>query len=119
MAKKQNDIVGTNNELETTDTIESSVAVDTIGSSETTDTVETPVYEAKLADNETPVYEAPVEAPVEGTLIEYVTAVIPHNYTLRIDNHRILNFVQGTQKMEREHAEHWFSVANGVTIFKG
>jgi hypothetical protein len=50
---------------------------------------------------------------------EQVIVTVPHNYTLRIDNSSTRDFKTGVQKMPRWMAEHWYSKAHGVAVFKG
>jgi hypothetical protein len=69
---------------------------------------------------EAPVQPAPalVETPVVGELVDMVTATVPKAFTLRLDHFREINFKAGVQEMERSHAEHWYSKANGVMVYK-
>ena len=65
-----------------------------------------------------PVLEvAPVETPVAGELVDMVTATVPKAFILRLDHFREIQFKAGVQEMERAHADHWYSKANGVTIY--
>lgn len=71
---------------------------------------------------------SPVKLPDGGPLLpkgeelelsgDTVTAVVPKAYLLRLTHHHVIEVRQGTQSMPREYAEHWWSKANGVTIFK-
>jgi hypothetical protein len=69
----------------------------------------------KTQDIEQDVIEVAEVAEDEST----VTAIIPHKFILNIDHHQQVQYVAGTQLMPRAHAEHKWSVANGVQIFKG
>jgi hypothetical protein len=46
-----------------------------------------------------------------------VTVTAPRGFKLRIDNFHEKQVYPGVQEMERCHAEHWYSIANGVTIY--
>lgn len=67
-----------------------------------------------------PTEQTIAETPVVITLTDPVIAVIPHDFMLTLDGeHSPIKFTAGTKKIEREHAEHWYSKAHGVTIFEG
>ncbi len=55
---------------------------------------------------------------VSGEVVEMVTVTVPHDYNLRLDHFREFKFKAGVQEMEREVAEHWYSKANGVTVYE-
>lgn len=55
---------------------------------------------------------------VVGEVVEMVTVTVPKAFKLRIDNFRELNIKAGVQEMEAELANHWYSKANGVEIYK-
>ncbi len=55
------------------------------------------------------------EASVDGV---YVTVTVPKPFKLRTSHDRIVDYVAGTYEMLVEDAEHWFSKAQGVTIYK-
>lgn len=50
---------------------------------------------------------------------ELIIVTVPRSFTLRIDNATTRDFKAGVQRMPRWMAEHWYSKAHGVTIFKG
>ena len=54
---------------------------------------------------------------IEAELVDMVTVTVPKAFKLRIDSFRELVIKAGVQEMERLHAEHWYSVANGVTVY--
>lgn len=102
----------------------------------TEEVVATPVEESAVTEEvavETPTEEVVTEeqvvepeatteeeiVAVEGELLDMVIAVVPKQFTLNLDHHKQFTYKPGTQRMERDHANHWWSVANGVTIFKG
>lgn len=65
-------------------------------------------------------FVAKVEAEVEKVeveVVEFVTVTVPRAFKLRTGVHVEREFKAGVQEMERELAEHWYSVANGVTIY--
>ena len=45
-----------------------------------------------------------------------VMVIVPKDYTLTDDAHQKFNYTTFTRHMPRSHAEHWFSVAQGVQI---
>ena len=55
---------------------------------------------------------------VADELIDMVTVTVPRPFKLRVDNFREVTVPAGVQEMERELAEHWYSVANGVRIYQ-
>lgn len=64
----------------------------------------------------------PASTPIPtltGELLHTVVAVVPKQYILNLDHHKSVTYQAGTQRMERSHADHWWSKANGVTIFVG
>lgn len=46
-----------------------------------------------------------------------VTVTVPKRFKLRLDNHTVIDIHPGVQNVERMVADHWFSKANGVTVF--
>jgi hypothetical protein len=56
------------------------------------------------------------EAEDEKKEANLVVVNVPKKFSLRLDNDVILHFVAGVQDMDRAHAEHWYSKANGVKI---
>jgi hypothetical protein len=61
--------------------------------------------------------EAKEVVEVADELVDTVTATVPKAFKLRIDNFREITFKAGVQEMERAHAAHWYSHANGVRIY--
>ena len=55
---------------------------------------------------------------VADELVDTVTVTVPKAYKLRIDNHQLIDVAAGIQEMERSHAEHWWSKAQGVKIYR-
>ena len=70
-----------------------------------------------------PTPDAP-EAPVveEATPVAddgvYVTVTVPKAFRLAVEPNKVVDYPAGICEMLIEHAEHWYSVANGVTIYK-
>ena len=60
--------------------------------------------------------EQEAEVKVEATAKKMVTAIVPKNYRLMLDNHSVIEIKAGTQEMEESIAKHWYSIANGVKI---
>lgn len=52
----------------------------------------------------------------EDAKLGVVVVVVPKKYNLRLDNDRVITYHAGVQDMDRAHAEHWYSKANGVKI---
>ena len=52
--------------------------------------------------------------PLLGT----VTVTVPKAFNLRLDTGEIVQIKEGIQEMDRVLAEHWYSVANGVQIYR-
>ena len=83
------------------------------------------ISETEEVSNETP--EATVEEStetkadevLEGELMDMVIVTVPQQFTLNLDHNSQVTYKAGVQKMERAHAEHWFSKAQGVTVFEG
>lgn len=48
---------------------------------------------------------------------ETVTVTVPNTFDLTIDPATTISVKPGIQEMLREHAEHWYAVANGVEIY--
>ena len=67
------------------------------------------------AEAEPEVQQAP-RAPTDDTV--YVTVTVPKAFKLRTTHDHIVDYAAGICEMPVEHAEHWYSVANGVTIYK-
>jgi hypothetical protein len=62
--------------------------------------------------------DAEGKAPViEAAATEQLTVVVPKRFQLTVGNGKILKFAPGVQKMDPEIANHWYTKANGVTIF--
>ncbi len=47
---------------------------------------------------------------------EMVDVVVPKAYRLTLDNGVMVQYASGTKQMPKEHAEHWWSAAMGVTL---
>ena len=58
------------------------------------------------------------QAP-EASDPEVVIALVPKAYKLRTNEGIVHSIPQGTHRMPRHMAEHWYSKANGVTLFEG
>jgi hypothetical protein len=76
----------------------------------------TPGASIPAADAKTLVAETTGVDPEE---VEMVTAVVPSEFSLTDGHHVQVKYMAGTQEMPRKHAEHWYAVANGVTIYTG
>jgi hypothetical protein len=69
--------------------------------------------------------EAPEEAGGEGVDtglkigVDEVIVTVPKEYILRLDHNNVSTIKAGVQVMKRELADHWYSKANGVEVFKG
>lgn len=63
--------------------------------------------------------ESEVEAAVPGESGRMVTVMIPKDYKLTLDgSHHEVQYRAGIDEMPIEHAEHWFSKAIGVEIYR-
>jgi len=49
--------------------------------------------------------------------VEMVTVIVPKAYTLTLDDGRVLLVPAGIQEMSVDNAAHWFSKAQGVTVY--
>ena len=86
---------------------------------------EVPAQEvAPVAEVAVPSAEStPVETVVEevkaivAEAVVMVTVTVPKMFKLRLDTHAETIVQAGIQEMSLELAEHWFSKANGVTIY--
>lgn len=58
--------------------------------------------------------DSDADAHVDTLLI----VTVPRPFLLRLSNTELLEIRQGVQKMSSEIANHWYSIANGVEIFK-
>ena len=54
----------------------------------------------------------------ENTIEGKVTVTSPKAFKLRVDNHVTVDYKAGVQEMPVSHAEHWYSKANGVVVYK-
>lgn len=54
------------------------------------------------------------EAAAEAT--STVKVVVPKAFSLVIDHHHDVKYQAGTYDMPADHAEHWWSKANGVVL---
>lgn len=96
--------------------------VDPAVAGETAPNVETTVETEPLAidpnvDTATSETANAPEAAVEGEVLDLVIVTVPKAYKLCLDGFHMREFKAGIQQMERSHAEHWYSVANGVAIY--
>lgn len=69
---------------------------------------------------ETPKVTAP-SVPTPASMLptaDTVLTTVPVPFKLTIDHHHDVAYPAGTVRMPREHAEHWWAKANGVTIAK-
>lgn len=73
-----------------------------------------PVVDTPVAVPDVVVVPAPV-VPEAGK----VTAIIPKNFNLTLDDMTVVNYKAGTRDIPVEHAEHWYAKANGVKIYTG
>lgn len=55
------------------------------------------------------------EPVVQGPV--YCTVTVPRDYRLTGDDHVVHPYKAGVQEMLVEHADHWYSKANGVTKY--
>ena len=75
---------------------------------------------APASKNEVPIEPIPeAVAPVVDETIQTVTVTVPKAFKLRLDDHTEYQFQAGVQQMDPTVASHWYSVANGVTIYNG
>lgn len=68
------------------------------------------------AEAEQEVVQAAPRDPSDDTV--YVTVTVPKAFKLRTTHDHVYDYAAGICEMPLEHAEHWYSVANGVTIYK-
>lgn len=61
--------------------------------------------------------EDTVQEDVGTPVAQLVTVVIPHRYTLTLDDGAAVVYEAGTREMPRDHAEHWWSRTQGVSIY--
>lgn len=47
---------------------------------------------------------------------EQVLVQVPKAFTLRIDNHAVVNMPAGVYKVDRFIASHWYSIANKIKV---
>ena len=74
----------------------------------------------KKAKNEVPVEPIPEAVePMVNETVQTVTVTVPKAFKLRLDDHTEYQFQAGVQQMDPTVASHWYSVANGVTIYTG
>lgn len=69
--------------------------------------IQDPALRAKVEE------EAQRKAEADG----FVIAVVPKGFELTRDGHVPIKYGPGTQRMPKNDANHWFSKAQGVTIF--
>lgn len=46
-----------------------------------------------------------------------VTVTVPRAFTLTLDSGSPVSYQAGVQEMPADHADHWFSRAQGVTVY--
>lgn len=75
---------------------------------------------------DTGVSEAPSSTPEEVPVVQphsaepgKVTAIIPKDFQLTLDDMTVVKYQAGTHDIPVEHAEHWYAKANGVKIYTG
>lgn len=72
-----------------------------------------PIIESKQEDESLNASEpAKAEQVQDGS----VAVNVPKAFKLTLNNFTTVSFQAGPQRMKREHAEHWYSVKNGVVI---
>lgn len=79
---------------------------------------EKPAATEKPASRRALVADLP-EQPVQHIEVDesdVVTAHVPKGFNLTLDSGHTIRINAGTQEMPREHAEHYYAKANGVTI---
>jgi hypothetical protein len=54
----------------------------------------------------------PEEVPVE----EEVSVLIPHHFTLTLDNYHEIKYRPGTHSMPQSHFDHWYTKLMGVKL---
>ena len=62
-----------------------------------------------------PAPEVPV---VEKVKTDKVTVTVLNGFELIIDHATTITIKPGIQEMEKSHADHWYSIANGVVIYE-
>lgn len=63
----------------------------------------------------------PVEASTvakEQASDDLVVVIVPKDFVLTLDDYSTVRFTKGVQKVKREHAEHDYAKAHGVTVEK-
>lgn len=85
-----------------------------------------PAPRRRLADDDTVTNgslrmqsNAELEAEEKALASGMVIVSVPKAFELTRDGHVSKKYAAGTQEMPRLDAEHWFSKAQGVTIFTG
>lgn len=74
---------------------------------------------SQMAEAEAQAAAAKAAAVQEAAAMDdLVDVVVPNPFRLVGQDHRARNYAAGTYPMPRAHAEHWFSKANGVKIYK-
>jgi len=48
-----------------------------------------------------------------------VTVTVPKGFKLRTSHDEVIDYKAGIQEMPPEHADHWYSIANGVKKYEG
>lgn len=65
-----------------------------------------------------PTPAAPEMPVVEKVKTDKVTVTVPNGFELTIDHNTTITIKPGIQEMEKSHADHWYSIANGVVIYE-
>ena len=105
----------------TVTTIENTpVTEDTITESPVTEgsEVEMPETESSIKKRGRPAKQTEAVKEVESELVTTVLVTVPRAFNLRLNASTLLEVKAGVQEMEQEYAEHWYSKANGVVIYK-
>ena len=69
-------------------------------------------------DGALPTPAAPEAPVVEKVKTDKVTVTVPNGFELTIDHNTTITIRPGIQEMEKSHAGHWYSIANGVVIYE-
>lgn len=76
-----------------------------------------PVPRARIVVDPAPDAVDPTGQDTEQATEEEVVIVLtPKRYHLTLDDGTVVEYQAGTPSMPRSHAEHFYSIANGVTI---
>lgn len=95
------------------DELETKSSTQDSGSGDTQDSTETTADTTETGDQATAKPISPVQAEDLG---ESVIVSVPRAFNLRITNEKVIQYPMGAYSMPKDHAEHWYSKANGVTV---